>query len=62
MDKKSLFDEVSIERLRLCVKTKAITRCRAMSRASFERKLRDGNQEGHNEKIKTAKVFLCKPR
>jgi hypothetical protein len=32
-----------------------------MSRASFERKLRDGNQEEKNEKTKTDKVFLCKP-
>ncbi len=57
-----LFDGESIERLNLCVKTKAITRCRIMSRASFDRKLRDGNQEEGNEIIKTAKVFLCKPR
>jgi hypothetical protein len=32
-----------------------------MSRSSFERKLKDGNQEESNEKIKTDKVFLCKP-
>ena len=38
IDKNSLFDGVSIERLILCVKTKAITRCRTMSCASFERK------------------------
>jgi hypothetical protein len=54
-----LFDGESIERLRLCVKTKAITRCRAMSRASFERKLIDGNQEGDNEKFKTDKGFYA---
>jgi len=61
-DKKLLFDGESIERLRLCVKTKAITRCRTMSRVSFERKLREGNQEGDNEKFKTDKGFLCKLR
>ena len=62
IDKNSLFDEASIEKLNLCVKTKAITRCRTMSRASFARKLIDGNQEGNNEKFKNDKVFLCKPR
>jgi hypothetical protein len=56
IDKKLLFDGESIERLSLCVKTNAITRCRAMSRASFEIKMRDGNQEGDNEKFKTDKA------
>ena len=32
-----------------------------ISYTSFERKLRDGNQEGNNEKFKIDKVFLCKP-
>ena len=41
-DKESLFDEVSIERLVLCVKKKAISRCRTIFYASFERNLRDG--------------------
>ncbi len=45
IDKNSLFDGVSMERLILCVKTKAITRCRTMYCASFERKLREGDQE-----------------
>jgi hypothetical protein len=32
-----------------------------MSRASFERKLREGDQEENKEKFKTDKVILCKP-
>ena len=46
---------INIERLILCVKTKAITRCRTMSRVSFERKLRESDQEENKEKLK----YLC---
>ena len=63
IDKNSLFDRViiSIEKLNLCVKTKAITRCRTMSRASFEKKSREGDQKENKEKFKTDKLVLFVP-
>ena len=45
INKNSLFYGESIGKLNLCVKTKAITRCRTLPRVSFERKLREGCQE-----------------
>jgi len=55
------FDGISIGKLNLYVKTKTTTRCKTVSGTSFERKLRNGNQEENNGKFKTDKVFLCKP-
>ncbi len=41
---------------------KEITRYANRAGVTFLRKLREGKQEGDNEKFKTYKVFLCKPR
>ncbi len=51
-----------LRRHQACVSRQKPTKCRTMSRVSFERKLIDGNQEGNNEKFNTDEVFLCKPR
>ena len=61
IDRKSLFGGMGIGKLNLCVKTKAITRCRTISYTSFERKLRESDQEGDKEKFKTDKWNLYKP-
>ena len=48
IDKKSLFDGVSIKKLLLCVKIKTITRCRTTTNVTFwdyGRKIRVGIRE-----------------
>ena len=61
IDKNSLFDGVSIGIIKLVCQEKTTTRCKTISCSSFERKLREGDQEEDNEKFKTDEVFLCKP-
>ena len=61
MDKKSLFDGVSIGKVNLCVKAKAITRYVNGLGVTFLRKMREGDQEKNKEKFKTDKLVLFVP-